>query len=89
MFKWHPDKYFYEVRGVTLEMVVQAISDGYGVSDPPHWNVEKYPDQKIITVIINGYAHLVPYVIDGEDYFLKTIIPSRKANKKLKGGKDA
>ncbi|MEA3465647.1 MAG: toxin [Thermodesulfobacteriota bacterium] len=69
-------------------MVAQAISDGYGVSDAPHWNKEKYPNQRIITVMINDYAHLVPYVMDGENYFLKTIIPSRKANKELKGAKD-
>jgi hypothetical protein len=91
MYKWNPDKnkFLYEVRGITFEMIVQAISDGYGVSDVPHWNVEKYPNQRIITVMINGYAHLVPYVRDGEDYFLKTIIPSRKESKKLKGEKDA
>ncbi len=90
MFKWSPDKnkFLYEVRGITFEMVVQAISDGYGVSDIPHWNVEKYPNQRILTVMINGYAHLVAYVMDGEDFFLKTIIPSRKENSKLKGGKN-
>lgn len=90
MFKWNPDKnkFLYETRGITFEMVVQAIGDGYAVSDAPHWNAEKYPNQRIITVMINDYAHLVPYVMDGEDYFLKTIIPSRKANKKLKGDKD-
>ncbi|MCD6534741.1 MAG: toxin [Deltaproteobacteria bacterium] len=87
MFKWNPEKnkYLYEVRGITFEMVVQAISDGYGVSDVPHWNKEKYPNQRIITVLISGYAHLVPYVMDGDNYFLKTIIPSRKENKKVKG----
>ncbi len=68
-------------------MVVQAISDGYGVSDAPHWNTEKYPTQRIITVMINAYAHLIPYVKDGNDYFLKMIIPSRKENKKIKGEK--
>jgi hypothetical protein len=87
MFKWNPEKnkILYEIRGITFEMVVQAISDGYGISDVPHWNKEKYPDQRIVTVMINGYAHLVPYVKNGEDYFLKTIIPSRKENKKVKG----
>ena len=92
MFKWNSDKnkYLYEIRGISFEMVVQAISDGYGISDAPHWNVKKYPNQRIITVIINGYAHLVPYVIDDNDnYFLKTIIPSRKENKKLMGKKNA
>jgi len=78
----------YETRGLSFEVVVQAISDGYGVSDVPHWNIEKYPNQRIMTVMINGYAHLVPYLKEGDDYFLKTIIPSRKENKKMKGGKN-
>ena len=90
MFKWNQEKnkYLNDVRNVTFEMVVQAISDGYGISDVPHWNSVKYPNQRILTVILNGYAHLVPYVMDGEDYFLKTIIPSRKENKKIKGGEN-
>jgi len=50
MFKWNPEKnkYLYEVRGITFEMVVQAISDGYGISDVPHWNQEKYPNQRMM-----------------------------------------
>jgi len=86
MFKWNPDKnkFLFETRGITFDEVVQAVSDGYGVSDVPHWNKEKYPNQRIMTVIINGYAYLVPYVRNGDNYFLKTIIPSRKANKRFK-----
>jgi uncharacterized DUF497 family protein len=85
MFKWNPDKnkLLFETRGITFDEVVQAVSDGYGVSDVPHWNKECYPKQRIMTVIINNYAYLVPYVRDGENYFLKTIIPSRKANKNI------
>ena len=91
MFKWNPEKNksLNKIRGITFEMVVQAISDGYGISDVPHWNREKYPNQRIITVMINGYAHLVPYIKDGEIYFLKTIIPSRKENKRVKGANNA
>ncbi len=86
MFKWNLDKnkILFETRGVTFDEVVQAIADGYGVSDVPHWNKKKYPNQRIIIVMLNGYAYLVPYVRDGEHYFLKTIIPSRKANKEVK-----
>ncbi|RKX82979.1 MAG: toxin, partial [Spirochaetes bacterium] len=36
------------------------------------------------TVMINEYAYIDPYVMDGEDYFLKTIIPSRKANRSMR-----
>ncbi len=39
-------------------------------------------------VDIEGYAYLVPYVIENNEYFLKTIIPSRKATKKYLGGKN-
>ncbi len=85
MFKWNPDKnkLLFETRGITFDEVVQAVSDGYGIYDVPHWNKKRYPKQKIMTVIINNYAYLVPYVRDGENYFLKTIIPSRKASKNI------
>ena len=86
MFKWNVDKnkVLFESCNITFEEVVQAISDGRGISDVPHWNTDKYPHQRIITVMINEYAYIVPYVMDGEDYFLKTIIPSRKANRSIR-----
>ena len=74
----------FESRNITFEEVVQAISDGRGISDVPHWNTAKYPHQRIITVMINEYAYIVPYVMDGDDYFLKTIILSRKANRSIR-----
>ncbi len=91
MFKWNSDKnkILLNTRDITFNEVVQAISDGYGVSDVPHWNTNKYPNQRVITVIIRDYAYLVPYVRDGKDYFLKTIIPSRKANKENQGDNNA
>jgi len=85
MFKWNSDKnkILLESRNITFEEVVQAISDGHGISDTPHWDKVKYPHQRILTVLINEYAYIVPYVMDDDDYFLKTIIPSRKANKEI------
>lgn len=87
MFKWNPEKnkQLIEERGISFDEVVQAIADGYAVSDVPHWNKKQYPNQRIITVMIRGYAHLVPYVVDGDYYFLKTIIPSRKEQKRFRG----
>jgi hypothetical protein len=38
-----------------------------------------------MTVMVNGYAYLVQYVRDGENYFLKTIILSIKATMNIKG----
>lgn len=90
MFKWNLEKnrQLFKECGISFEEVVQAVSDGYAVNDVPHWNQERYPNQRILTVIIREYAHLVPYFIDGNHYFLKTIIPSRKENKRLRGGSD-
>jgi hypothetical protein len=47
-----------------------------------HPNQERYPGQRIAIVRINDYAYLVPYIQDGEEIFLKSIIPSRNATNK-------
>jgi len=40
--------------------------------------------QKIYFVVVEGYVHLVPHVLEKDYIFLKTIIPSRKATKAFK-----
>lgn len=57
---------------------------GGGSMKPFRWSSDKniearYPGQRILVVLICGYAHLVPYVEADDHLFLKTIIPSRKA----------
>jgi len=47
-----------------------------------HPNQNKYPGQKIATIVIDDYAYLVPYVQKSDEIFLKTIIPSRRATNK-------
>ena len=42
---------------------------------------EKYPRQKVMVVEVAGYAFLVPFVEEDDHFFLKTIIPSRKATR--------
>ena len=68
-------------RGITFEEIVQRIAEGAQIIETDHPNQEKYPNQKILIVDVNGYAYLVPCIIEGNEYFLKTIIPSRKATK--------
>ncbi|MFN7504987.1 MAG: hypothetical protein ACK5Q1_05425, partial [Limnobacter sp.] len=46
-----------------------------------HPNSNKYPDQSILVVALDGYAYLVPYIEEPEYFFLKTVIPSRKATR--------
>jgi hypothetical protein len=59
------------------------------VIETDHYNKKKYPNQKILIVDVDGYAYLVPFVKDGNELFLKTIIPSRKATKKYLRGQNA
>jgi uncharacterized DUF497 family protein len=88
IFRWNAEKneVLARERGITFEEIVQRIESGAKVIETDHPNKEKYPNQKILIVDVDGYAYLVPYVIDKNEYFLITIIPSRKATKKYLGG---
>lgn len=46
-----------------------------------HPNRARYPKQRILVVALDSYAYLVPYVEEEAYFFLKTIIPSRKATR--------
>jgi uncharacterized DUF497 family protein len=83
VFRWDNQKneWLMKHRGVCFEQVVLLL-EGQEVLDVlEHPNQESYPGQKIAIVRIGDYAFLVPYVQDGDDIFLKTIIPSRKATR--------
>lgn len=69
-------------RDISFEKVVLAIIDGSTLDGYDHPNQKLYPKQKIFVVNIDNYAYFVPYVEDQDKFFLKTIIPSRKATKK-------
>jgi uncharacterized DUF497 family protein len=90
MFKWSSEKNekLAQERGITFEEVVNRIEAGAWVIDVDHPNQKKYPNQRILIVDVEGYAHLIPYVEENGGLFLKTIIPSRKATKKYLGEND-
>ncbi len=90
IFRWNAEKneILAKERGITFEEIVQRIESGARVIETDHPNKEKYPNQNILIIDVEGYAYLVPCVIDKNEYFLKTIIPSRKATKKYYGGED-
>ncbi len=87
-FDWNPKKnrQLIEERGVSFEDVIFYLQEDGLLDDLAHPNKQKYPDQKVFVVNIDGYAHLVPYVENEDAIFLKTVIPSRKATKKYLGG---
>lgn len=82
-FRWNPDKNveLQAERGINFEQVVVAI-EGQGLLDVlAHPNAKKYPHQRILVVTWDRYVYLVPFVEEAEHYFLKTVIPSRKATR--------
>jgi uncharacterized DUF497 family protein len=82
-FRWPPDKNAELIakRGLSFEQVVVAVDAGGLLQIVAHPNPTSYPRQKIMVVAWDGYAHLVPFVEEADHYFLKTIIPSRKATR--------
>lgn len=60
------------------EMVLALEADGL-LDILRHPNATKYPNQRILVFCFREYVYLVPFVEEPDYYFLKTIIPSRKA----------
>ncbi len=71
-------------RYISFEDIILALESGCLLDDIEHPNRAKYPNQNIFIILvqIKNYVYLVPYVEDEKSIFLKTIIPSRKMNKK-------
>lgn len=91
MYEWNAekDRLLQEERGVGFVDVVNAIDSGGLLAIKEHPNKERYPSQMLYIVRMKGYVYLVPFVREGERIFLKTIIPSRKANREFQGENDA
>ena len=82
--RWDADKneLLKNARGVLFEDVVDAINNGEPFKTALHPNKQKYPNQKLLILKLNGYTHVVPYIEEPDHIFLKTIFPSRKHDKK-------
>lgn len=73
-------------RGISFEDFVRKIEEGRLLGDIKHPNSDKYPNQKIFIIELEGYVYVIPYVGDKDkrEIFLKTVFPSRKMTKKYK-----
>lgn len=82
-FRWSPDKNreLMAERGVSFEQVVVAVESAGLLDVLAHPNAKKHPHQRLLVVTWDGYAYLVPYVEEPGYFFLKTVIPSRKATR--------
>lgn len=90
-FRWDPDKNerLKVGRGVSFEEIVLAIEED-GLKDVlVHPNQRRYPGQLVLVVAYRGYVFLVPSVEESTHYFLKTVIPSRKATRDYLGKEGA
>jgi hypothetical protein len=61
--------------------MVVAIESGGLLDILAHPNQAKYPSQRVLVVDCDGYVYLVPFVEEDDHFFLKTVIPSRKATR--------
>ncbi len=72
-------------RGISLEAVVVAVESGGLLDILAHPNQAKYPRQRTVVVDVDvdvdHSACLVSFVEEDGFFFLKIIIPSRKATK--------
>ena len=84
-FNKDKNKLLLKERGVTFQDAIFSIEKNGVLADFPHPNTGKYPNQRILVVIINGYTYCAPYVTDEKVIFLKTLFPNRKFMDLLEG----
>jgi len=86
--RWNPEKNeaLKAERGISFERIVLAVADRDVLDVLRHPNEARYPNQRVLVVAVEGYAYLVPYVEEPDGYFLKTVIPSRRATREYLSG---
>jgi uncharacterized DUF497 family protein len=84
-FRWSPEKneQLRRERGLSFEDIAVAVEAGALLQVVAHPNPVRYPRQRIMVVEVARYAYLVPFVEEDDHFFLKTVIPSRKATRDL------
>ena len=82
-FRWNAEKneLLKLSRGVSFESIVVAVESDGLLDIVEHPNRTKYPNQQVLIVSFDGYVYLAPFIDEADCYFLKTVIPSRKATR--------
>lgn len=82
-YRWNAEKneVLRSERGISFEIIVVAIESGGLLDILVHPNQARYPKQRILVVSCDEYVYLVPFVEEEDYFFLKTVIPSRKATR--------
>lgn len=79
VFNWNDEKNqeLKKSRNISFEEIVVAIENG-NILDVLENPSARYRNQVIIIVEYENYAYAVPTMKRDEEFFLKTIFPSRK-----------
>ncbi len=82
-FRWNAEKneLLKLSRGVSFESIVVAIEADGLLDIVEHPSKTKYPKQRVLVVSFDGYVYLAPFIEEADYFFLKTVIPSRKATR--------
>jgi hypothetical protein len=85
---WNPKKDALLIArfGFGFERVLDELSAGNFLDERKHTNEVRYGHQYQLIVKIDGYAWVIPFVVDGEKRFFKTMFPSRVETKRYIGG---
>lgn len=88
VFNWNKEKneWLRKNRSIGFEDIVFLISEGHLIEiiKNPGGN---YQNQFMFVINYDNYIYLVPFIMNENEVFLETIIPSRKTTKKYIGGK--
>ena len=68
-------------RGLAFEDILEALARDGPLWIREHPRKEKYPSQRLLAVLIDGYVFIVPYEVTHDEIIFKTIYPSRRATK--------
>ena len=84
IFDWNNEKNMMlkRDRNISFERIIVAIEQDNLLDILEHPNKEKYPNQLLLLVEIDGYVYVVPCVLENDVCFLKTIFRSRKYTSK-------
>ena len=88
-YAFDPDKnaWLIKERGISFEQIIARIESGHLVQVLEHHDRERYPNQLLYEVDVDGYIYVVPVVREHRILFLKTIYPSRKATRHHEKGR--
>ncbi len=72
-------------RGIGFEEIIEYIEAGSVLGFRLHTNQTNRPGQWLCDVDVDGYVYSIPFYARGQQWELKTLYPSRAANKRYFG----